>query len=406
MTATLARAKAYDQARLRIVHDATGFEYGDVYAEVLTKDYAAVAYRMQQPHRAFACCSCESATQQNVCVHQVAVLIKLYPNEQTAAKIMFMLGTRFGFDGGCNAYEITALSAALAALCQGEVHTGSAEEFPVAMAAVTNSSVQRSAAAGANKRAERDFELEFDGCVKRIKAAVAAASNPLSAYDVALKGLHRTEVSLTHLAQAEEHQLPDLERLAGCTKKRHRSCLESSRASKKRVPATEVQVELTKLKDLRPVAKPSQTDMVTKCWANGRTASEAAQHIARITASQTALVDVTNTLPAAAIRAEPRRSAQSVEAPRTQPVSRSASQSAASTPTELQDASAQVQDVMQKYRQRGPCTAPFYAQELLKVLQTSEHKLYVHEYLLQSSARERALMPLAASFKTLLDQPA
>jgi hypothetical protein len=68
-----------------------------------SKTYREVQYHMRQPHLRYTCCTCPQAAQQQLCKHQAAVLMQLYPGPE-AWKVMamvLMLGTRLGMPGGC-----------------------------------------------------------------------------------------------------------------------------------------------------------------------------------------------------------------------------------------------------------------------------------------------------------------
>jgi hypothetical protein len=63
--------------------------------------YREVQYHMRQPHLLYACCTCPQAAQQQLCKHQAAVLMQLYPGPEAWKVMVLMLGTRLGMPGGC-----------------------------------------------------------------------------------------------------------------------------------------------------------------------------------------------------------------------------------------------------------------------------------------------------------------
>jgi hypothetical protein len=64
--------------------------------------FCEVQYVMQQPHLRYSCCTCPDAVQQNLCKHQAAVLMLLYPSQEARKTMLMMLGTRPGMEGGCH----------------------------------------------------------------------------------------------------------------------------------------------------------------------------------------------------------------------------------------------------------------------------------------------------------------
>jgi hypothetical protein len=64
--------------------------------------FCEVQYVMQQPHLRYSCCTCPDAVQQNLCKHQAAVLMLLYPSQEARKTMLKMLGTRLGMEGGCH----------------------------------------------------------------------------------------------------------------------------------------------------------------------------------------------------------------------------------------------------------------------------------------------------------------
>jgi hypothetical protein len=63
--------------------------------------YREVQYHMRHPHLMYACCTCPHAAQQQLCKHQSAVLMQLYPGPEAWKVMVLMLGTRLGMLGGC-----------------------------------------------------------------------------------------------------------------------------------------------------------------------------------------------------------------------------------------------------------------------------------------------------------------
>jgi hypothetical protein len=64
--------------------------------------FCEIQYIMQQPHLRYSCCTCPDAVQQNLCKHQAAVLMLLYPSQEARKTMLMMLGTRLGMEGGCH----------------------------------------------------------------------------------------------------------------------------------------------------------------------------------------------------------------------------------------------------------------------------------------------------------------
>jgi hypothetical protein len=82
--------------------------------DVLVAGGSEVKYTMWDPRVRQNACTCETATQGNICAHQVAWLLTEYPHGAKAEKLMAnMLGTRFGYSGGCSLLDITGLIDAL-----------------------------------------------------------------------------------------------------------------------------------------------------------------------------------------------------------------------------------------------------------------------------------------------------
>jgi hypothetical protein len=82
--------------------------------DVLVAGGSEVKYTMWDPRVRQNACTCETATQGNICEHQVAWLLKEYSHGAKAEKLMAkMLGSRFGYNGGCSLLDITGLIDAL-----------------------------------------------------------------------------------------------------------------------------------------------------------------------------------------------------------------------------------------------------------------------------------------------------
>jgi hypothetical protein len=78
--------------------------------QVLTADSSEVKYTMYDPRVRQNACTCDTATQGNICAHQIAWLLKEYPYGATAEKLLVkMLGSSFGYFGGCSLLDISAL---------------------------------------------------------------------------------------------------------------------------------------------------------------------------------------------------------------------------------------------------------------------------------------------------------
>jgi hypothetical protein len=76
----------------------------------LSVDKSVVKYTMCHPRVRQNACTCEAATQGYMCTHQVAWLLMEYPYGTAAEKLMAkMLGSSFGYSGGCSLLDISAL---------------------------------------------------------------------------------------------------------------------------------------------------------------------------------------------------------------------------------------------------------------------------------------------------------
>lgn len=101
---------------------------------VLNKAGDNVEHSMTSPHATFAACTCEAATQQKMCHHQVAFLLSCSLDRKQGILLIYrMLGTRFGLLGGCDQEDIGPLWRGLRALAPepaNSCETGSAAAQP------------------------------------------------------------------------------------------------------------------------------------------------------------------------------------------------------------------------------------------------------------------------------------
>jgi hypothetical protein len=78
--------------------------------QVLAADSSEVKYTMYDPRVRQNACTCDTATQGNICAHQIAWILKEYPYGATAGKLLVkMLGSTFGYFGACSLLDISAL---------------------------------------------------------------------------------------------------------------------------------------------------------------------------------------------------------------------------------------------------------------------------------------------------------
>lgn len=112
-------------------------------------------YTVTDPYARYAACSCPAATQQQMCKHQLAVLLQKWPGHSAACIMLKMLGSQLGQKEGCDPqdeFPLAKLTQALQnAQAAGKLHS-SMPELPLAsqlaaLAAAHSAALQPAAAA-------------------------------------------------------------------------------------------------------------------------------------------------------------------------------------------------------------------------------------------------------------------
>jgi len=286
-----------------------GAETSDEEASRAAANSRAARYTMQQPHLRFACCTCESATQMNVCKHQLAVLLRLYPGVPARRTMARMLGTRLGMSGGCkpDKFDPEALRPLLDALqsigsaqpasvlnlsCappQAEVaepdSSGSAgaatagecsSPAPASPAAAPPQAAAAAASASEAAPSRRSAPISTESRVAQAEASVLeqtrelmeiARANPDAA--VQLGQLQLAQRHLAHLlgrmrseASVSAANVPQLAMPSELTSKRRKDCIELAHQRKATAAAPQASRALAPM----PVAKHKGKTGVTNVW--------------------------------------------------------------------------------------------------------------------------------------------
>lgn len=210
-----------------------------------------VRYRMLEPHKRFAACDCAAATQRKMCHHQLAYLLQQSLNRDEALDMMFeLLGTRFGYEGGCDEHDISAVweglrdqvpaPPPLSSVC-AEHAAGVLTAVPGPLVAATGADDQPAPApvvaapapAGLGVEARRllrqDLLQSLERMLQQLDLAPPAAQASLASQSrSAMAGLEQAhEAAVQGLSSLSSGA--DFQTSGGGSQKRHMSWLESSK---------------------------------------------------------------------------------------------------------------------------------------------------------------------------------
>ena len=271
ITFALALAQGLDDTRMIIRHQAAPKE---IVVDILTDDdKQTVKYRLVNPHLNHACCTCETATQGKPCYHQIAAVQALYPHTQTATTIRLMLGTRFGFPGGCSRDNWAPLRDALEAL--------SAAPTPKATSTQPARPVPTAGPITAGIRSTQSSLLEWGAMLEQLDAAVRGfpPAQQQRAAEFCTAGLRTVWTQPNSLDLNEVAQLQDFPKPTNFSTKRLASFMEAAKKRPRQPgPSAEVLQEAQALPNLSS-SKPSGKLLISQPWAERRGAKEAAEHM-------------------------------------------------------------------------------------------------------------------------------
>lgn len=330
-------------------------------------DRAIVQHQLRDPHLCHACCTCETAAQGNVCHHQLAVLVVLYPHTQTNAVLCRMLGTRFGYPDGCSRQSLAPLRDALDELCPMMTSTTTTRVSSQPLATTTEASGHR---VRSLQSALQGFTHMCEELVETVRSAPADLE--MRALDFFTSGGEQLLTRWHALNHEQMDSLQDFPRPTSHATKRIKSFMEAQK--KRPAPSADVLREASALINIQPTKSDARL-LISQPWGERRSALQAAAHV------QACLHERAGS---AAVGLGPTAAAP-----------------LASTAAPM-DA---VQRLLADYVKRGPVMASYYAVELRKGCNTRDDVMRVHDALCQASKSSRIYEILRNAFLALYSQP-
>lgn len=258
--------------------------------KVLSQDKNSVAYNMRNPHLRHSCCDCKTAQQQRICHHQVAVLLSLYPHPDTESVVVRMLGTRFGFPGGCTMESLSPLRDELGVLCT----SGPASSATRGAGTLMNAEPADASACSpsehpplashrsANAQAITAFRKGKDAKSAEMDqlVACASASQQQRAMEFFSNRLQRAVTEWMRLDLSHVEELQDFPKTSGTSTKRMKSFMEAQKRKKPKQPSAALLAESSALPDLSTSKRPAKL-LISKPWAGKNSARQAAAHVSK-----------------------------------------------------------------------------------------------------------------------------
>jgi hypothetical protein len=269
---------------------------------VLDAAKRVVVHKLTNPAHAFCACTCETAVQRKTCVHQVAWLLSEFPfGDPTHRVILRLLGTRFGFDGGCSMESIKAVTSALQTLAAERWahpttsapanHTSQRQGDPSLAAEAGTGNAIGCGSSGRNSGGSAELEAPvvpgpraIDNHVQRMRQALERQIACLRSADPNLHAnmMTQQESGLLHLEDA-------MVRAAGATFSRRsnfqmsgdgcfarkKGVLERSMAKKRKQPVPSPPQPQNFAQSRR-----DDSQHMSKALANGRGVQQAIEHVA------------------------------------------------------------------------------------------------------------------------------
>ena len=389
----MSRAQGIDSTRLQIVRVPSVDGYDSVEVAFMTKDKSAVQYTMSQPHLRHACCSCAVAQQTEVCKHQLAAILALYPHPDTAKIVVFMLGTRFGHPGGCNFDSLSLLVDRLAGLCtqpcSSQLNT-QPEVQPAARLKVQargNILVESDQCDTLMPRTYIDFQRKLQENVHVLDNAVRVAptATQCQAMTVAMNHINAA-ISIVRTMSLDQYgDLSDfvadgpfsarrMPYFLEKPRKRSRQAGDGPHANTHAVVASH-QAEYDSLEDFQQSGKRDTSMHYSACFDAHRSVMQAAAHVGEILRKQHASAPPLQAPLTCAGRHMLTSSIQNVVRPcalQTPPICNVVEAPNGMQPLAHTWPIPNVEEVLQVYAQQGASAAPTCAQYLLARIQTQE----------------------------------
>lgn len=319
----------------------TALAAGPDAVDVLPRGPGTEQYQLTRPHEQYAACTCKMAQQRMICHHQVAFLLASSLDQRAAERAIYrLLGLRFGFLGGCSEEDIGLLwqelieqppssladaahqsgTAGRDAQATGTAPPRACSEMSAPAATAAAAEVDEHAPAGSAGPAataepgtvvaapsaqppgmgQQAFESAVNAAIGIITAAAEramAAEGPQSRELFA--GMLTTVAAQVNRAadDAVSGRVQPGADFAGATfvgsLKRKKGCLERSKNKRPRAAAAAIAAAPDGSAASAPGAAPAQKEFahrsqlpgaveklqVSKAWAHGRSAKQAAEHV-------------------------------------------------------------------------------------------------------------------------------